>query len=85
MLTAGLLMIFLLYPPVVFVQQDGLQLIIWGILLGMLGQVIPTVAFNIGIPRIGSSVAAMLGSIELPAAAIVAFFCWEKRSCGSNS
>ncbi|MNI40701.1 EamA-like transporter family protein [compost metagenome] len=40
----------------------------------MLGQVIPTVAFNIGIPRIGSSVAAMLGSIELPAAVIAAFF-----------
>ena len=30
-------------------------------------------SFNIGIPRIGSTLAAMLGSVELPVAVIAAY------------
>lgn len=74
MLTAALPMIFLLYSPTVIVREDYMELLLWGALLGLLGQVIPTVTFNIGIPRIGSSLSAMLGSFELPVAMIAAFF-----------
>jgi drug/metabolite transporter (DMT)-like permease len=35
--------------------------------------VVPTVAFNIGIPKIGSTLAAMLGSMELPVGVVAAF------------
>ncbi|WP_127586827.1 EamA family transporter [Paenibacillus koleovorans] len=38
-----------------------------------LGQVIPTITFNIGIPRIGSSLSAMLASVELPVATVGAW------------
>ncbi|WP_258881533.1 EamA family transporter [Paenibacillus sp. sptzw28] len=34
---------------------------------------IPTILFNVGIPRIGSSLSALLGSMELPVAAIAAW------------
>jgi drug/metabolite transporter (DMT)-like permease len=74
MLTAAIPMVYWLYPPVVFFQENSSHLLLWGMLLGLLGQVIPTVFFNIGIPRIGSSLASMLGSFELPVAIIFAYF-----------
>jgi drug/metabolite transporter (DMT)-like permease len=73
MLTAALPMIYILYPPLVLVQGDSLNLWLWGLWLGLIGSVIPTVCFNIGIPKVGSSLSAMLGSLELPVAVIAAF------------
>lgn len=73
MLTATIPVMYVLYPPTVFVQENGNELLLWGLLLGFLGQVVPTIAFNIGIPRIGSTLAAMLGSVELPVAIIGAY------------
>ncbi|MZQ81148.1 EamA family transporter [Paenibacillus sp. 5J-6] len=73
MLTATIPVMYVLYPPTVFVQENGSELLLWGLLLGFLGQVVPTIAFNIGIPRIGSTLAAMLGSVELPVAIVAAY------------
>lgn len=75
MLTAGLIVIYLFYPPVFLVGgvPDTGSLIVWGLGLGLLGQVIPTVAFLIGIPRTGASLAAMAGAMELPVALIGAY------------
>ncbi|TXK79127.1 DMT family transporter [Paenibacillus sp. N3.4] len=73
MLTAAMPVMYILYPPTVFVGEHGGSLLLWGLLLGFLGQVVPTVAFNIGIPRVGSTLAAMLGSVELPVAVIAAY------------
>ncbi|WP_248928971.1 EamA family transporter [Paenibacillus hamazuiensis] len=74
MVTASLPVLYLLYPPSAPVAGGWGSWLLWGAALGMLGQAIPTIAFNIGIPRIGSSLAAMLGSMELPAAVLAAFF-----------
>jgi drug/metabolite transporter (DMT)-like permease len=73
MITAAIPMIYLIYPPNIFLEGNTVQLLGWGLMLGFLGQVVPTVAFNIGIPKIGSTLAAMLGSIELPVATVAAF------------
>jgi drug/metabolite transporter (DMT)-like permease len=73
MMTAAMPMIYLVYPPDIFLEGNTVQLLGWGLLLGFLGQVVPTVSFNIGIPRIGSTLAAMLGSVELPVAIVAAF------------
>lgn len=73
MLTAAMPVMYILYPPTVFVHENGSTLLLWGLLLGFLGQVVPTVSFNIGIPRIGSTLSAMLGSVELPVAVIAAY------------
>jgi drug/metabolite transporter (DMT)-like permease len=74
MLTAALIPIYLIYPPHYFIGPGMGSLLLWGLLLGVLGQVIPTLFFNIGIPKVGSSVAAMLGSMELPVAVLGALF-----------
>ncbi|MDF2922760.1 MAG: EamA family transporter [Paenibacillaceae bacterium] len=76
MLTAGLMVIYAVYPPQFLIGgADGAtgSLVLWGLLLGCLGQVVPTIAFLIGIPRTGSSLAAMTGAMELPVAVIGAF------------
>jgi drug/metabolite transporter (DMT)-like permease len=66
MITGALPLLYLIYPPVVFFQTGGGSLLLWGLWLGGLGQVLPTIAFMVGIPRIGSTLAAMLGAMELP-------------------
>ena len=73
MLTAAMPVMYVLYPPTVFVHENGGMLLLWGLLLGFLGQAVPTVSFNIGIPKIGSTLAAMLGSVELPVAILAAY------------
>ncbi|MDF2669959.1 MAG: EamA family transporter [Paenibacillus sp.] len=73
MLTAALPVIYIIYPPAQVFDTGTGSLLLWGLLLGTLGQVIPTVTFNIGIPRIGSALAAMLGSMELPVAITAAY------------
>jgi len=73
MLTAGLVVIYLFYPPTFVTGPNSGTLIGWGLLLGLLGQVVPTISFLIGIPRVGASLAAMLGSMELPVAVIGAY------------
>lgn len=73
MLTAGLPLLYLIYPPQQVLQGDISSLLLWGLVLGIFGQIIPTVGFNIGVPRTGSSLAAMLGSMELPVAVIGAY------------
>ncbi len=44
----------------------------YGIAIGLLSQAVPTLLFSIGIPRIGGGAAAILGSIELPVAIVLA-------------
>ncbi len=73
MWTAAVPLVLLIWPPVYVTSVDVTSLLIWGVILGMLGQVLPTITFNIGIPRIGSSLAAMVGSMELPAAIFFAY------------
>jgi drug/metabolite transporter (DMT)-like permease len=84
MLTATVPFVLVMYPPANFAQEAGLELLAWGLLLGLLGQVIPTIAFNIGIPKVGSSLAAMLGSIELPIGVIAAFLLLGEPVMGSQ-
>jgi drug/metabolite transporter (DMT)-like permease len=72
MMTAGTAVIYLFYPPVFLAGTgvDPIPLLVWGAVLGVVGQVVPTVSFIIGIPRVGSTLAAMLGALELPVAVI---------------
>jgi drug/metabolite transporter (DMT)-like permease len=67
-------LIFIMFPQELFFQTDIGPILYWGVILGLLGPVIPTILFNLGIPKIGSSLAAMLSSVELPVAIIGAFF-----------
>jgi drug/metabolite transporter (DMT)-like permease len=70
MLTATVPVVFIVYPPSsIWVPEAG-SLILWGLAIGLLGQVLPILFYMISIPKIGSSFAALLGSFELPVALI---------------
>ncbi|MFC0213749.1 DMT family transporter [Paenibacillus chartarius] len=74
MQTATLPVLFILYPPLTYIHSEHwVPLLSWGLLIGLFGQVLPTIMFNVGIPRIGSSLSAMIGSVELPVAIIAAY------------
>lgn len=73
MSTASLVFVTLIHFPTDFAWSDGFSIIGWGLLLGLVNTVIPFICFNAGIPRLGGGVAALLGSMELPAAVVTAF------------
>lgn len=72
MLTAALPVVYAVNPPTALWQTGSGGLLLWGLLLGLLGQAMPMICFNAAIPRIGGTLSAMLGSIELPVAVIAA-------------
>lgn len=68
MMTGSLVAIFCVYPPTFLVDGaliDG-GLWFWGLLLGLFGSLIPAYFFAMGVPHIGSGMASILGSVELP-------------------
>lgn len=73
MSTISLLFIMILQATGTFDWSFDLDLLGWGLLLGFLGTAFPFFCFNYGIPKVGSGMAALLGSMELPAAVIAAF------------
>ncbi|WP_281884124.1 DMT family transporter [Paenibacillus sp. YYML68] len=84
MLTSALPFLYILFPPSGLLQTGSsfVQLVVWGIALGLLGQVIPTAAYMTGIPKLGSSLAATLASMELPVAIISAYFLLQETVQG---
>lgn len=77
------LTVFFVFPPK-FLWNGTLPqgLWVWAMIIGTLGQVAPPVFFNIGIPRIGGSLAAVLGAIELPVAVVAAFLILGEQVAG---
>ena len=74
MSTASLAFVLLAHLPVLTAEHYGYSLLGWGLLLGFLGTAFPFICFNYGIPRLGGGLAALLGSMELPAAVAAAYF-----------
>ncbi|ASS76722.1 hypothetical protein CIG75_18450 [Tumebacillus algifaecis] len=80
---AATVAVFFVFPPTFLwngTLWDGLW--VWALIIGALGQVIPPVFFNIGIPKVGGSLAGVLGSIELPVAVVAAFFLLREHVVG---
>lgn len=74
MMTAALPVIYVLYPPQVIFQAEAGGLLVWGLIAGLLGQVLPIIFFNAGIPRTGSTLASILASVELPVGMLCALW-----------
>jgi drug/metabolite transporter (DMT)-like permease len=75
MATGGMLIVFIIFPPVFLwngTLWNGLWL--WGLLLALIGIVTPTILFTIGVPKVGGGWASILGSAELPTAVVLSSF-----------
>lgn len=75
MITGSCTVTWIIFPPVFFfngVFWGGLAL--WGLILALLGTVIPPLLFSMGIPRVGVSIGAILSAVELPVAVLSSAF-----------
>lgn len=72
MITGGMLLVFLLFPPTFLFDGTLLQgLLPYGFFLGLLGAFLPPLLFAIGVPSTGEGMAAILGASELPVAVLL--------------
>ncbi|CAG9613481.1 hypothetical protein BACCIP111899_02696 [Bacillus rhizoplanae] len=73
LLMAGALTLVMIAFPPTFIYNGALTNGLWkyGLALGTFSIVIPTITFTIGIPKIGSGLATILGAAELPVTTIM--------------
>jgi drug/metabolite transporter (DMT)-like permease len=75
MITGGMLLVFVLFPPTFLVNGLlGSDLLFYGFLLGFFGAFIPPVLFAVGVPHIGEGMTGILGASELPVAIMLSSF-----------
>ncbi|WP_052807197.1 EamA family transporter [Risungbinella massiliensis] len=71
--TGSLMLILALYSPTVYTDGALIEgLWKWGLILGISGAFLPSFLFTKAIPHLGSGVASLLGSVELPVAILAA-------------
>lgn len=72
MLIGAVLLVCCVHPPVFLLSGEfSGDLLKIGILMALLGGIIPTVAFAIGMPKIGVNLGSIICSVELPVAVIM--------------
>jgi drug/metabolite transporter (DMT)-like permease len=84
--TGGMITAFIIFPPTFIFDGTIFSSLSWyGLLMGILGPVIPTLLYTKGVPHIGGSLASILSAAELPVAVMmsslvlaehVSFFQW---------
>lgn len=75
MITGGMLLVFVLFPPIfLFNGLFWTNLMLYGFLLGLFGAFIPPVLFAVGVPHIGEGMAGIVGASELPVAVLLSSF-----------
>lgn len=67
--TGGLVVVFVVFPPVYLVDLPTLIGVApYGLLLGLFGAVLPPLLYSIGMPRTGPGLGTILAASELPVA-----------------
>ncbi len=70
--TGALIIVFLLFPPVFLLDRTVfIQLLPYGLFLGLFGVVLPPLLFSIGMPHIGPGIGTILTASELPVVIIL--------------
>ncbi|MGD6993238.1 EamA family transporter [Sutcliffiella horikoshii] len=70
--TGGLLITFILFPPLFLVNLPTIVGIApYGLILGVFGVVLPPLLFSIGMPHVGPGLGTILTASELPVAVIM--------------
>lgn len=85
LMAGALTLVMILFPPT-FLYDGALADGLWkyGLGLGIFSIVIPSIAFTIGIPKIGSGLATILGAAELPVTTILSVFLLKEAVVASQ-
>ena len=86
LLMAGALTLVMIVFPPTFIFNGAISQGLWkyGLGLGIFSIVIPSIAFTIGIPKIGSGLATILGAAELPVTTIMSVFVLKEAVLSSQ-
>ncbi|MGI2709761.1 EamA family transporter [Bacillus cytotoxicus] len=86
LLMAGALTLVMIVFPPTFLFNGAISQGLWkyGLGLGTFSIVIPSIAFTIGIPKIGSGLATILGAAELPVTTIMSVFVLKEAVLASQ-
>ncbi len=80
MITGSCIVTWMIFPPLFLFDGlffDGLYK--WGLMLALLGTVIPPLFFSFGMPRTGVSLGAILSAAELPVAVVSSSFILQEN------
>ncbi|WP_074593504.1 EamA family transporter [Bacillus cereus] len=85
LMTGALTLVMIVFPPT-FIFNGAISQGLWkyGLGLGTFSIVIPSIAFTIGIPKIGSGLATILGAAELPVTTIMSVFVLKEAVLSSQ-
>ncbi|WP_369903128.1 DMT family transporter [Bacillus manliponensis] len=85
LMAGALTLVMIIFPPT-FLYDGALAAGLWkyGLGLGIFSIVIPSIAFTIGIPKIGSGLATILGAAELPVTTILSVFLLKEAVLASQ-
>lgn len=72
MTTGAALLVCIVLPPVFLINGTLTNgLLLYGLLFGFFGSLVPAVLFNVGMPKIGSGLGTILSASELPTAVLM--------------
>lgn len=75
MITGSMILTWIVFPPMFFFDGSLIEgLYKWGLILALLGTVVPPLFFSIGVPKVGVSLGAILSAAELPVAVLSSHF-----------
>ena len=74
MMLGGTLTVGIILSPFLLEQFNSEILTKWGLILALFGTILPPILYTAGMPKINVGLGAIISSIELPAAVLMAYF-----------
>ncbi len=80
-MTGSMITTWIIFPPTFLISGVLFSggLLKWGVVLALLGAVIPPLFFAIGIPKVGVSMGSILSAAELPVAVLSSYFILQEE------
>ncbi|UFJ43257.1 DMT family transporter [Brevibacillus humidisoli] len=83
MATGSVMLTFVVFPPEFLINGALFEgLLMYGFPLALFGVLIPTILFNVGVPKVGGGLATILSAAELPTAVFMSAFVLQEQVSG---
>ena len=79
MMIGGFIIVSAISLPYLVVEYRMEILLNWGLVLALFGTILPPLLYTAGMPKIDVGLGAIISSIELPAAVLMAYFLLNEK------